>query len=197
MNKTLSKYWLCQIGGWSTYIIVYTFFYLTLRTKEQPDFFKVLFLDAIFGIIITHLMRAFIQRVGILKMRLDNQITFMFLTTVAASFLFAFASIYLEDAFNFTSDTFRQYTLLIKHFAHLLAVFLFLIIWNLIYFTYHYVVKSQQEQLDKVKLQSVVKELELKTIKAHINPHFIFNALNSIRALVDENPQRARLQLRS
>ena len=31
-----------------------------------------------------------------------------------------------------------------------------------------------------------------KTIKAHINPHFIFNALNSIRALVDEDPERAR-----
>jgi LytS/YehU family sensor histidine kinase len=38
----------------------------------------------------------------------------------------------------------------------------------------------------------MVKELELKTIKSHINPHFIFNALNSIRALVDENPERAR-----
>jgi LytS/YehU family sensor histidine kinase len=38
----------------------------------------------------------------------------------------------------------------------------------------------------------LVKELELKTIKSHINPHFIFNALNSIRALVDENPSRAR-----
>ena len=37
-----------------------------------------------------------------------------------------------------------------------------------------------------------MKELELKTIKSHINPHFIFNALNSIRALIDENPGRAR-----
>ncbi|MDB5248259.1 MAG: sensor histidine kinase [Segetibacter sp.] len=192
MNKTISKYWLCQIGGWSTYIIVYTFFYLTLRTKEQPDFFKVLLLDAVIGIVITHLMRDFIQRMGILKMRLDNQITFMFLTTVGASFLFAFASIYLEDTLNFTSDTFRQYSFINKTLRASFGSFLFLIIWNLIYFTFHYVMKSQQEQLDKVKLQSVVKELELKTIKAHINPHFIFNALNSIRALVDENPQRAR-----
>jgi two-component system LytT family sensor kinase len=34
--------------------------------------------------------------------------------------------------------------------------------------------------------------LELKTIKSQINPHFIFNALNSIRALVDEDPKRSR-----
>lgn len=192
MNKTISKYWLCQIGGWSTYIIVYTFFYFTLRTKEQPHFFKVLFLDAIIGLIITHLMRAFIQSSGILKKRLDTQITSMFLTTVGASFLFAFASIYLEDVLNFTSNAFRRYSLINKTLRASFGSFLFLIIWNLIYFTYHYILKSQQEQLDKVKLQSLVKELELKTIKAHINPHFIFNALNSIRALVDENPQRAR-----
>jgi len=52
--------------------------------------------------------------------------------------------------------------------------------------------KSRKEQLDRIRLESEVKELELKTIKSHINPHFIFNALNSIRALVDENPERAR-----
>jgi LytS/YehU family sensor histidine kinase len=57
---------------------------------------------------------------------------------------------------------------------------------------YHYIGKTQKQQLETLQLESLIKELELKTIKAHINPHFIFNALNSIRALVDENPQRAR-----
>jgi hypothetical protein len=109
MNKKISKYWLCQIGGWSTYIIVWTFFYLTLRTKEQPYFFEILFLDAILGVIITHLMRAFIQRMGFLKMQLDNQITCMFLTTVGFSFLFAFANIYLEDVFNLTSSELKKF----------------------------------------------------------------------------------------
>ncbi|HMI62545.1 MAG TPA: histidine kinase, partial [Puia sp.] len=57
---------------------------------------------------------------------------------------------------------------------------------------YHYIENSRKQQLDTLKLEALVKELELKTIKAHINPHFIFNALNSIRALIDENPTRAR-----
>jgi hypothetical protein len=65
-------------------------------------------------------------------------------------------------------------------------------IWMLIYIVYHYVEKTRKDQLDRLKLESTVKELELKTIKSHINPHFIFNSLNSIRALVDENPKRAR-----
>jgi two-component sensor histidine kinase len=65
-------------------------------------------------------------------------------------------------------------------------------IWLLIYFIWHYVVRSRKDQIDRIRLETIVKELELKTIKAHINPHFIFNSLNSIRALVDENPIRAR-----
>ncbi len=64
--------------------------------------------------------------------------------------------------------------------------------WTLIYYFYHYIENSRKQQVDTLKLEALVKELELKTIKAHINPHFIFNALNSIRALIDENPVRAR-----
>ncbi len=192
MKLKISKYWLCQIGGWSTYIIVYTFFYLTLRTKEQPNFFEVLMLDAILGLGITHLMRFFIRKADFLKKPLDRQIIYMFLTTVAFSFMFAFASIFFEDMLNLTAEQFKKYTLVNQTLRASFGSFLFLIIWNLIYFTYHYIEKSRQEQLDKIRLQTLVKELELKTIKAHINPHFIFNALNSIRALVDENPERAR-----
>lgn len=192
MSKSVSKYWLCQVGGWSTYIIVYTFFYLTLPTEDQPDFFKILLLEAILGVVITHLMRASIKSLGLLKLPLDSQILYMFLTTVGASFLFAFASVYASDTINLASIAINQNSFLYRAIRASFGSFTFLIIWNLIYFTYHYVIKSQQEQLDKVKLQSLVKELELKTIKAHINPHFIFNALNSIRALVDEDPQRAR-----
>jgi two-component system, LytTR family, sensor kinase len=64
--------------------------------------------------------------------------------------------------------------------------------WLLIYLVWHYIVKNNRDRLDKLRLEGLVKTLELKTIKSHINPHFIFNALNSIRALVDENPERAR-----
>ena len=68
------------------------------------------------------------------------------------------------------------------------STFVYFFIWNCIYYIYHYVQKSRRQQVDTLKLEALVKELELKTIKSHINPHFIFNALNSIRALIDENP---------
>lgn len=77
-------------------------------------------------------------------------------------------------------------------FWGILITFILIALWLLIYLVWHYINKNRNDQLDKLRLEATVKSLELKTIKSHINPHFIFNAHNSIRALVDENPQRAR-----
>lgn len=84
--------------------------------------------------------------------------------------------------------TYAENNNLLAFYQNLIIVSL----WMLLYFGYHYVENNRKNQLIKLKLESTVKELELKTIKSHINPHFIFNSLNSIRALVDENPGRAR-----
>jgi len=77
-------------------------------------------------------------------------------------------------------------------FWGILITFILVALWLLIYLVWHYINKNRNDQLDKLRLEATVKSLELKTIKSHINPHFIFNAHNSIRALVDENPERAR-----
>jgi hypothetical protein len=70
--------------------------------------------------------------------------------------------------------------------------FILIALWLLIYMVWHYLERNRKDELDKINLEKIVKEMELKTIKSHINPHFIFNSLNSIRALVEENPARAR-----
>jgi len=77
-------------------------------------------------------------------------------------------------------------------FWGILITCILIALWLLIYLVWHYINKNRKDQLDKLRLEAMVKSLELKTIKSHINPHFIFNAHNSIRALVDENPERAR-----
>ena len=75
---------------------------------------------------------------------------------------------------------------------NMIFTFILIALWLLLYMVWHYVEKNRNYQVDKLTLEKTVKELEVKTIKSHINPHFIFNSLNSIRALVDENPERAR-----
>lgn len=192
MKNKQATYWLCQLGGWSVYVLVWIFFYFTIRTKPQPFFFKNIFIDAALGITITHLMRTAIHAFGLIKLKISQQIIALFTTTLVFAFMYGAGMTAVQKFMEVEGEMARNYTFINRTIRATFSSFLILLIWNLIYFMYHYIQKSRQEQLDRIRLESLVKELELKTIKSHINPHFIFNALNSIRALVDENPERAR-----
>ncbi|HEX6915261.1 MAG TPA: histidine kinase [Chitinophagaceae bacterium] len=192
MKNRNAAYWWCQLGGWSAYITVYIFFYLTISTKDFPYFYHVLTLDATVGFLMTHTMRMLYKTTRLLSLAIRQQIVYVVLATLFFAFAWAFIVVSVESTFHWETRQMEELSIINKTIRTSLGQFLFLAIWNLIYFAYHFVMKSRQEQLGRMRLQSMVKELELKTIKAHINPHFIFNALNSIRALVDENPGRAR-----
>lgn len=192
MRKKISYYWLCQILGWSAFILVYTFFYLTLRSRETPYFYEVLFLEAAVGFLITHVMRMFIQRFKLVDKPINEQGFYIFFVSFVFAFIYAAVGTTLERILGIEPPKYSTVPLINQIMRAAMGCFLFILIWNLIYFAYHYIIRARQAQLDRVRLQALVKELELKTIKAHINPHFIFNALNSIRALIDENPNRAR-----
>jgi len=190
--KRLSAYWLCQLGGWGSYILAFTFAYFTIRTKPSPQFFPSTLIDVVIGIGITHVMRSFIKKTKLTEYNIRKQIICMVLTTIFFAFIYAIIVTWIDQTLKLESSFYSQYSFWNKTIRLSFGFFLILLIWNFIYFTYHFVEKTRNEKLDKIRLETLVKELELKTIKSHINPHFIFNALNSIRALVDENPERAR-----
>jgi len=192
MKNINSRYWLFQCGGWGAFILLYTFFYFTLGIKDQPHFFLQLFIEALQGLVITHIMRLVIRESKLLEKKLNTQIIGLIALTFVFSVAYSSINILSEWLLKIEAPMMAKYSLSNKIIRTTFGCFLFLTIWNLIYFTYHYITRSRREQVDKIRLEALVKELELKTIKAHINPHFIFNALNSIRALVDENPIRAR-----
>ncbi len=192
MKTKISRYWICQFAGWGMLGLIHIFFYYTIRTKQEPYFYENLFMYLIEGVIFTHLMRWLIKSFRFFELPMPSQIRSLIITTLLFAIVFTTIDISLTNYFNINMEPMKSYPFWKQVVQELFGSLLFLLLWNFIYFTYHYIIKSRNDQLDKARLESVVKDLQLKTIKAHINPHFIFNALNSIRALVDENPERAR-----
>ena len=192
------RYWLFQAIGWGSFalinlLIAFSFGHLS-NADEATIFFGRIGIFLVLGVILTHLMRIFILQINLLQRKLETQLYIFLILTLLFSVMGAYLDLALLAEYKLLNRQEKANLdnrfLLIVNTAMYFVVYFF--IWNLIYFIYHYINKSRKQQLDTLKLESLVKELELKTIKAHINPHFIFNSLNSIRALVDENPERAR-----
>jgi two-component system, LytTR family, sensor kinase len=193
MSKHSSRYyWLCQLCGWGFLALVMVFL---SSTFDQKITIEVIELNAVFafsGIFITHLFREVIRRSDWLRLPVEKTLPKLVVGVLLSCILASLIRIAAVDELKLLSTARSKMDFYQRLLDTTLYYGLFIIPWTLIYYFFHYVEKSRKQQLDTLKLEALVKELELKTIKSHINPHFIFNALNSIRALVDENPGRAR-----
>ncbi|MEZ0387448.1 MAG: sensor histidine kinase, partial [Verrucomicrobium sp.] len=67
--------------------------------------------------------------------------------------------------------------------------------WSAAYFSWHYYGQLQEARLQKLRLDMSVKEAALASLRSQVNPHFLFNGLNTLRSLIDTDPARARMMV--
>jgi sensor histidine kinase YesM len=68
----------------------------------------------------------------------------------------------------------------------------FYLIFVLIYYMMLYYEDLQQKMRVETELNSLVRDAELSALKSQINPHFLFNSLNSISSLTMSSPEKAQ-----
>ncbi|HYF29930.1 MAG TPA: histidine kinase [Chitinophagaceae bacterium] len=191
LSRTYKYYWWCQAAGWGFVGLSLIFVTFTFEGKVENAFLQRIGLVMLAGIFTTHLLRLVIRRLNWLLLPIEKVLPKLLVAVIIASVVCSLLVMGADEVFNLAIKN-RKLDFPTRLAISTLDMGLLLVPWVLIYYTYHYVEKSRRQQVSTLKLEALVKELELKTIKAHINPHFIFNALNSIRALIDENPARAR-----
>jgi hypothetical protein len=66
------------------------------------------------------------------------------------------------------------------------------IVWLAIYFAVIAVREHRSAQLRQSEMARALHLAELRLLKSQLNPHFLFNALNTVRSLIADNPSRAQ-----
>lgn len=193
MRTTNSRYWLFQFFGWGIVGAVMLFFAHAYDVQISSDvLLSRIVIVMVAGILTTHILRLFIKWRGWLMMPIEKVIPRLMISMVMMSMVYSLLVLGAIDFLSLSIESSKKVSFWTKFVGSTVDNGLFILPWTLIYYFYHFIEKSRRQQMETLQLESLIKELELKTIKAHINPHFIFNSLNSIRALVDEDPERAR-----
>jgi two-component system sensor histidine kinase AlgZ len=67
-----------------------------------------------------------------------------------------------------------------------------LLIWSGFYFGYHHFHRARQAREAALRAELTAQRTQLDLLRSQLNPHFVFNCLNSVRALISEDPARAQ-----
>ncbi|MDN5202049.1 histidine kinase [Fulvivirgaceae bacterium BMA10] len=192
MNPTTNRkrlYWSAQIIGWSLYAIFGLAIH-SLFDGFNTNSLLIQILGATLMIISTHMLRMIIIRYNYL----NDSIKSIALKLLALGLLISIVVNILISLFMiivlkmFTFEQFSMSILMVYTFQS----FTILILWIALYMGIHYFWNYKKGEIEKWKLEASLKNAELIALKSQINPHFIFNSLNNIRALVLEDAEKAR-----
>jgi signal transduction histidine kinase len=188
-------YVLCQVVGWGAWMAFETSGSIVFPDPETKrtlgETFSIIVVIVGTGLILTHLLRPLLTRWRWKQLSWRALLPRLVVTSFATSAAWSLFTIgWVHGILNSPWPT--------KYSHLLLALFdicygcIIFFGWLCLYFLYHTFDRLNRSEIERFQLMTSVKEAELRALKSQVNPHFIFNSLNSLRALIDENPERAR-----
>jgi sensor histidine kinase YesM len=191
LRNSKKLYWFFTLSGWLAMMAIevlnYTFF---IVGRFSWSFVWTFGYYAIIGMGMMHLFRYFIKRSSVFDWRPRE----IWLLALASTFVIA-AIVNLLSTIPYAiiepENTTTMFSF-ISIFGGTLNSMRYIGVWIIIYFLYQILERSRQLKEAKLESEGIARSMELELLKAQLNPHFLFNALNSIKALVSIDQEKCK-----
>jgi LytS/YehU family sensor histidine kinase len=176
-------YWIYQAAGWGGFVLYALGFYVAFASVRWEVALSIIVINGALCPALTHALRSWMYRRGWMKLPARSRLP----RAMAAAFVLAtgVAALVLVVALLIPSN---------EGFDRVGAFWMFITFlwafngWLMIYFALH---ARRQRDARELELTLDARNAQLDMLRAQVNPHFLFNCLNSLRGLIAENPERA------
>lgn len=191
----LPSFWTIQFVGWIVYFAV---IYITFLSIAAPENFLNLFylkaFRALTGFFLTScFLRPLYHRFG---NRLSIGWLILLVLICASAFGYAWTGIEFYYAY-LTNPVLNLNNYLARSPRIALDYAMTLTAWSAFYLGVKNWLAWQAERENALASSALANKAQLEMLRYQLNPHFLFNALNSIRASVDEDAKRAKQMITS
>jgi two-component system sensor histidine kinase AlgZ len=189
-----AAYWRLQITGWALFGAINAALALGVaRMSVIAAVGQALGLGG-GGFGLSHLLHVWIQRQELirrsLQIRILHVVSFSLGISIPAGILTSVTKLAGWQTADLPMDPAMRW--LLVPLIHSLNWVLWLLLWAALYFSLRSFRERALGELRESQLAQALHLAELRLLKAQLNPHFLFNALNTVRALIAEDPTRAQ-----
>jgi two-component sensor histidine kinase len=195
-------YWVCQLAAWSALLLFQLFILGVVSTEavlSAPRFagFSAVWLYASAallcgsGLVLSHLLYLLMRRQRWLQMPLRRAWPRLIAAIALAALVQNAVDMLLGILLGSEIPLRENLRPAARLVSWLLWVFLFSV-WWMIYLAVHEFRRRRIAEVHALRLELVAQQAQLQGLRAQLNPHFLFNCLNSLRELIVEDPRRAQ-----
>ena len=185
-------FWIAQVGGWGAYA---SSLFLTFLPSMEPGRRLAVFLNkelrAVVGIVLS-LGLLWLYRRVVREPEVSGRVGVIALVASVAMGVagyFTHAALMVGLGLQPSFAIFLEPTTMPRSILEFVFAFL---VWSAAYFGVVVWRRSQEREREAVEARRLAQEAQLQMLAYQLNPHFLFNALTSLRAMIDEDRARAR-----
>ena len=186
-------YWIAQCGGWGLLTLVSVLSSSFGDWRNTLSFAAAKTMCMLAGMLMSHLWRGHLRQRGWLErpqaLPLRPMFAWLLTMSLGQTGVLCLSDMLFRDGRLFRDDDNLPLSLL---FVTLLWLIIFMI-WTLCYAVALSRRRAVRDELEKLQLAVSAKDAELRALQAQTNPHFFFNSLNSIRALIYQDSDAAAM----
>lgn len=190
LKKKSMMFWILQSSGWGLYLLFICLIHASVKVF-MPKAMLWGALIAITGFLLSLLMHAVYKNIHYQSLSLGK----LFLLVLAVTLVTANIWYGFDLLLNLAMKSGSQEAVEITFKNYLFSLFyceLLLFAWSTCYFVIKFWITWREQVIRAERADLLAKRSRLQMLRYQLNPHFLFNALNSVRALIDENESFAK-----
>lgn len=196
-KKREYAFWALQILGWGFINLVSVF--VVKQISISLLVYSVV-MGTILGVFATAMLRMYLKRAvqfdafGV-KEFVKILVSYMIAATLFGGLNFVFGYVYVEFGPALTPSELQMFKYHDNVGVQVLNSLFLIGAWTVTYLVIKLLLKLNRDRIERLELNTHLKQAQLNTLKGQINPHFMFNSLNNIRGLMLEDVEKSREML--
>jgi LytS/YehU family sensor histidine kinase len=188
--KRISPFWVINISGWILLTIVYLLLYYPSQLKD-PKIVIGLLLSKFTGFLCSVALRYFYKKINYKSYSIIKLVLGGVLISLVASHLWFVLDFTISIPLQGLKGLVDAYFIFNVYLKTIWSGFFTLYFWSTLYFVIKFWLEWTEQKKQTEQAILLAQNAQLQMLRYQVNPHFLFNSLSSLRALVRIDQKKA------